>query len=231
MLRQRQRDLLKKIVLIYTETAEPVGSTALAAEGDFDVSAATIRNDMAELEGAGYIYQPHTSAGRVPTEKGYLFYVNNYVFDGQERVGRGRLNSSAKAKLDRIINSQASDDDLKNLAMVLAELSEGLIILAFDEDRTYYTGLSYLYSQPEFAEQAAVTTVSQVLDHCEQVMAEIFDLVSQEERILIGRANPFSRQCSFLAAPFGRGLIGILGPLRMDYEMNFNLLDYVSHNL
>jgi heat-inducible transcriptional repressor len=178
---------------------------------------------MAELEEAGYIYQPHTSAGRVPTENGYLFYVENYVLADQSGPP---LNSAIKRQLDRLLRER-STENLKSLAKILADLSDSLIILAFDEDRFYFTGLTYLYSQPEFADQAAVTTVSQVLDHCEQVMAEIFDLVSQDKRVLIGRANPFSSQCSFLAAPVGRGLIGILGPLRMDYEMNFNLMEYV----
>src|SRR3989338_6425264 len=72
---QRQQELLNFIISHYVKTAEPVGSNTIAGKGGFDLSPATIRNEMAALEDAGYITQPHTSAGRVPTEKGYHFYI------------------------------------------------------------------------------------------------------------------------------------------------------------
>src|SRR5690606_4278561 len=71
----RQAKLLTTIIEQYAEVAAPVGSVLLAKL--FNVSSATIRNEMAELERMGYIAQPHTSAGRVPTDKGYRFYVNS----------------------------------------------------------------------------------------------------------------------------------------------------------
>src|SRR6201990_2641814 len=71
----RQERILAAIVEQYAEVASPVGSSLLARA--FNVSSATIRAEMAELERLGYITQPHTSAGRVPTDKGYRFYVNS----------------------------------------------------------------------------------------------------------------------------------------------------------
>lgn len=227
-MKPRQQELLKKIIITYIKTGEPVGSKSLAAEGDFELSSATIRNEMSELEQAGYIYQPYTSAGRVPTEDGYLFYVENYVLD--ELPSEVKLSSAVKSKIDRFLE-KGEAADLKNLAKTLAELSEALIILAFDEDHVYYTGLSYLYSQPEFIAQAAVTTVSQVLDHCEKVLPKIFDLMNEERKILIGRENPFGSACSFLSAKIGDGLIGILGPMRMDYENNLKLINYIDQRI
>src|SRR5579871_674441 len=72
---ERQQHILSAIVEQYAEVASPVGSTLLAKL--FNVSSATIRAEMAELERLGFITQPHTSAGRIPTDKGYRFYVNN----------------------------------------------------------------------------------------------------------------------------------------------------------
>src|SRR5436190_1989680 len=72
---QRQHEILRAIVEQYAEVASPVGSSLLAKV--FNVSSATIRAEMAELERLGFIMQPHTSAGRIPTDKGYRFYVNN----------------------------------------------------------------------------------------------------------------------------------------------------------
>src|SRR5438477_4973320 len=73
----RQQQILRSIVEQYAEVASPVGSSLLAKV--FSVSSATIRAEMAELEHLGYITQPHTSAGRVPTDKGYRYYVNNLI--------------------------------------------------------------------------------------------------------------------------------------------------------
>ena len=80
-LNERKMNILKAIVKDYIETAEAVGSRSISKKHDLGVSAATIRNEMADLEELGYLVQPHTSAGRVPSEKGYKLYVNNLMKD------------------------------------------------------------------------------------------------------------------------------------------------------
>lgn len=88
MLDERKRLVLRAIIDNYIETAEPVGSRTIARKHDLGVSPATIRNEMADLEETGYLQQPHVSAGRVPSDKGYRFYVDAlmepYIFPGQE---------------------------------------------------------------------------------------------------------------------------------------------------
>ncbi len=76
MLNERKRLVLRAIIDNYVETAEPVGSRTIARKHDLGVSSATIRNEMADLEETGYIQQPHVSAGRIPSDKGYRFYVD-----------------------------------------------------------------------------------------------------------------------------------------------------------
>src|SRR3989338_9577433 len=76
---KRQRQILSAIVKLYTETAMPVGSQVLLKHSDFPVSAATLRSDMAALEEEGYLYQPHVSAGRIPTDQGYRIYVEEIM--------------------------------------------------------------------------------------------------------------------------------------------------------
>lgn len=76
-LNERERTVLAILIDYYIRTAEPVGSRVLATKFDLGVSPATIRNTMADLEEQGLIEQPHTSAGRIPTEKGYRFYVDS----------------------------------------------------------------------------------------------------------------------------------------------------------
>lgn len=77
MLDERKAAILKAVIEEYTETAQPVGSSAVVSSADVKVSAATVRNDMVALENAGFLRQPHTSAGRVPTQKGYRHFVDN----------------------------------------------------------------------------------------------------------------------------------------------------------
>src|SRR5688572_18794664 len=79
LLDDRQRDVLRAIVHEYIETGGPVGSGQLARRAGFDVSSATMRNVMADLEALGYLEKPHTSAGRIPTDRGYRFFVDTVV--------------------------------------------------------------------------------------------------------------------------------------------------------
>ena len=78
-LNERKMNILKAIVKDYIETAEAVGSRTISKKYNLGVSAATIRNEMADLEELGYLVQPYTSAGRIPTEKGYKLYVNSLM--------------------------------------------------------------------------------------------------------------------------------------------------------
>ncbi|MEY4131898.1 MAG: heat-inducible transcription repressor HrcA [Actinomycetota bacterium] len=87
MLDERKAKILQAVVTEYIETAQPVGSGHVAAKADVKVSPATVRNDMAALEAEGFLAQPHTSAGRIPTEKGYRFFVD-------QLGGPGRLGAS-----------------------------------------------------------------------------------------------------------------------------------------
>src|SRR6478752_3784477 len=89
---ERQRLILNAIIEQYAEVASPVGSNLLAKA--FNVSSATIRADMAELERLGVIMQPHTSAGRIPTDKGYRIYVNNIT----ENTEQQQLPASRRAE-------------------------------------------------------------------------------------------------------------------------------------
>src|SRR2546426_11822404 len=91
----RPREILKMIIRSYVTSGEPVGSRTLAKSMDWRLSPATIRNIMADLEEEGYVAQPHTSAGRIPSEKGYRFYVDNLRESG-------RLNKSSERDVSKI---------------------------------------------------------------------------------------------------------------------------------
>ena len=85
-LSERKLIILKAIIQNYLETGEPVGSRTLTKYTDLNLSSATIRNEMADLEDLGYIFQPHTSAGRIPSDKGYRLYVDMLMEDKEQEI-------------------------------------------------------------------------------------------------------------------------------------------------
>ena len=87
---ERKEKILKAIIQNYLETGEPVGSRTISKYSDLKLSSATIRNEMSDLEELGYIIQPHTSAGRIPSDKGYHFYVDQLIHEKETEVTQVR---------------------------------------------------------------------------------------------------------------------------------------------
>ena len=103
-LSERKKQILRAVVESYIQTAEPVGSKAIVASAGLKVSSATIRNEMAELENLGYLEQPHTSAGRIPSPKGYRLYVN-------ELMEEHRLTMQEAQKINEALNLKIREMD------------------------------------------------------------------------------------------------------------------------
>lgn len=226
---ERQKKLLNLIISEHIQTAEPVGSGFLVEKGGLDVSSATVRNEMADLEKEGFIYQPHTSAGRVPTEKGYHFFVDNFVEKREiKATWRKSFEEVLKLKLEK-------DQLLKNLAKTAVELADATVIVAFDKDNIYYTGLSNLFKKPEFSEQNMIYNISQAIDHLDDKVAKLFHKINKVQ-VLIGKENPFGEDCSSILGHYqmkdkSNGLFIILGPKRMDYNKNLALVEYIKNSL
>ena len=113
MLDKRQQKILKAVVHRYIMTGAPIGSKALAESLNLGVSPATIRNELSKLEGMGYLYQPHTSAGRVPTDLGYRFYVDSLS-------GRARLRDEEKKAILTLFSYKTRE--LENLLQETSSL-------------------------------------------------------------------------------------------------------------
>lgn len=109
---ERKVKILQAVVRNYLETGEPVGSRTISKYTDLNLSSATIRNEMADLEELGYICQPHTSAGRIPTDRGYRLYVDNMLVEKEREV--------EEMKELLLEKEEKLDDLLKNVAKVLA---------------------------------------------------------------------------------------------------------------
>lgn len=228
MISDRQEALLETIIKTYTASAKPVSSGHVVGLDGFDVSPATVRNDMAALEEAGYLLQPHTSAGRVPTEAAWRWFVKRVM--PEETVGkreRDHLESVTKQSHD------SEQDMLRKLAKALAEIIDEAVIVAFDKTDTYYTGLSNLFGQPEFADINVLQNLSKVVDHLDEVMAQVFAHVGNDVHIMVGKDNPFSATCGTVIGKYviprrANGVLSFLGPLRQDYSEHMALMRYTQ---
>lgn len=217
MLTDRQQRILQAIVEQYAEVASPVGSSLMAKV--FNVSSATIRSEMAELERGGYIKQPHTSAGRIPTDKGYRFYVNNIAESAPETPAERR---AEKALATRVSGGGVADHVIKNAVDTLVELTHNLG-LATIGDQLYMSGLSNLFGQPEFMNNDQVREVAGLLDNLEPWLYEAAP--NEPLSVYIGQENPIGRSagCSLIVSRFrsnysDRSYIGVLGPTRQSYR-------------
>lgn len=214
---ERQTKILQAIVEQYAEVASPVGSSLLAKL--FGVSSATIRAEMAELERLGFIDQPHTSAGRIPTDKGYRFYVNNISEDKTDSSAERR---GEKALATRVASGGVPDRIIRNTVDTLVELTHNLG-LATIGDQLYMSGLSNLFGQPEFMHADQVKEVARLLDNLEPWLYEAAP--NEPLSVYIGQENPVGRSagCTLIVSRFrssysDRSYIGVLGPTRQSYR-------------
>ena len=285
-LTERQKAILFAIIEEYAEMATPVGSVTLAKL--FDVSSATIRAEMARLEELGLIASPHTSAGRIPTDAGYRFYVNALVerenstitidpstspsiassfmsldpddftdpiddyFDGSDSllldppyhrlVPNRALSSGPQDKnrnlhaLEVRINAQNQIEyAIRTAVDMLVELT-GNLGLATIGNQLYLSGISKLFSQPEFTDYQRIQNVSQLLDNLEPWLKEAKP--GQPLNIFIGEENPIGKNSdvsliiSKFRSPYSdSSYIGILGPTRQNYAQVMSLVRHAGQYL
>lgn len=131
-LNDRHQQILRATVQHYIATAEPVGSQTLAQEYQFAVSSATIRNALGELEKAGLLYQPHVSAGRIPSDSGYRIYVDNLL------TWNDRQHRTVKQKLENEINGDKWHFEalIQRMGQILASLSGYIALITFPQTET-----------------------------------------------------------------------------------------------
>ncbi len=227
----RRRDILRKTIESYLETAQPVGSEALFEDYEFDLSPATIRNVLKELEEQGYLTHTHTSSGRVPTDLGYKFYINDLMHKAQ-------LSSDEKDTLRSFFDSylEMRRDILENASHILSDLTHYVgIVNQEDENKIYYCGWSYLLEQPEFQN---VNTISSIFKALEE--DRLLDLMNRKmnnslEVFVGGECDCLGiNNCSLVirkcVGPKTKrvGRLAVLGPRRMAYSRVIPMMDYLS---
>ncbi len=223
----RQIQILVAIIEQYAEVAVPVGSVTLAKL--FGVSSATIRAEMARLEELGFVAQPHTSAGRIPTDKGYRFYVNSLTEAGiTPQLDRGARAIDARVNT----HSDRADRAIRSAVDSLVDLTHNLGLATIGDD-LYMNGIGNLFSQPEFIGSNHAQKIARLLDNLEPWLREAAP--NEPLNVFIGTENPIGKSSgatliiSRFRSPYSdHSYIGILGSTRQSYGRVMSLVRHAG---
>lgn len=226
----RQAKILAAIVKENCDNCQPVASQDLAEKYNFDLSPATIRNEMQVLEKNGFIAQPHTSAGRVPTDKGFRFFVNQLMDKVQLSLKEQDLLKRELMKL-QIAHAEMG----RRIAKLLSEHSQQASFTLFP-DETSTTGLSNILDNPALPAEDA-KEIAEFFDNIDEYAEKMMQDYSSSKKpetfigkeLKLSKKSDYSMMVSGLTLPSGKkGVIGLIGPKSMKYEKNLSLMEYIS---
>lgn len=224
---KRKKAVLRAVVREHLRTAEPVGSESICQKYDLDCSSATVRNDLAALVEEGLLVQPHTSAGRVPTEAGYRTYVEEFVREAALAERQRRAIVAAMAQFE-----EQRERTARSFARMIAEMTGETVVIRTSPEEALFSGLSNLALKPEARLGPLVIELTRALDQIEETMDEVRRKLDHDVSVLIGAENPFGDDLggvfTRLALPgLGETTIAVVGPKRMDYDANVALMRFL----
>lgn len=229
---ERQAEILKTIVQGYINSAQPVSSQLLEKKYDFGISPATIRIEMQKLTERGFLYQPHTSAGRIPTDKGYRFFVNDLI-------EKGFFEKDYDFKIESWVDEEIADTVkfIQSLTKNLALASSALALSYLPEERILWKeGWEEILREPEVEEKDFISNFTKLLENFEKNIEDL--KINSGVKIYIGRENPFPKArdfsiiCSRCYFPEEKeAVISLLGPKRMNYDKNIALIKSLAEAL
>lgn len=236
----RQREILRAVIREYIATAQPVASGALVRRYRLGVSSATVRNELAALEGLGLLTHPHTSAGRVPTDLGYRYFIESLM--PQPALGPDEevtvRHQFRQAQLDVV-------EWVRLAASTLARLTREAAIVtapapgdrrAIGPGEVHYDGIQNILAQPEFGTSERFAELLRLLEDRTQLVRLVPPgLGAGEVHVAIGSEHPVEplRRCSLVFGRYGGstgviGYIGVVGPTRMDYARSIGAVRCVG---
>lgn len=223
----RKQDVLKTLVETFVHTGQPVGSMQVMEQLPYEVSSATIRNDMVELTELGLLAQPHTSAGRIPTDFGYKTYVKVIIEDRRE------LSKRQQEVLNKHFEKLRSlQEKYQAAARMLAEMSGSIGMLMDDTQNVYLSGMSNVAKMPEFNDDQFGIKLIEALEQPKELIQNLNNSVNPGDvNVLIGQDNLLQINKATVVithfGPQGKRVISIIGPTRMDYNKALPLIDYM----
>ena len=221
MLTKRQEKILNKIVQDYIELVQPISSEFFEKRHKLGISPATIRIEFQKLTKKGYLQQPHPSAGRIPTDKAYRFFVDNLA---EKEFEKFEIRNWIEKEIEDTVKF------LQSLTRNLAKISETLVLsYLINEDICWKEGWEEVLKEPEFCIRNTVFTFTEFLENLVKNIANL--KINSNIKVYIGKENPFPKGKDFATIiskcylPNGKETIfSILGPKRMDYNRNIGLM-------
>jgi len=228
-LTERQIQILKAIIEEYIETAQPVGSETLDKKYNLGISPATIRNEMVKLTELGYLRQPHTSAGRTPTPMALKFYIKQLMKAKELSVAE---EVAAKEKIWDY--RQEFDKLLRETTRVLAERTKTLALSTNEKGDLYYVGAANILDMPEFYDIDLTKSLLSLLDRFDFWEELALREIEEEDPIhfLLGEeiGEKYLEPCGLVYThyemPRHRGILGVVGPYRLNYSYIIPLVRY-----
>jgi transcriptional regulator of heat shock response len=226
----RQAKILAAIVKENCETSQPVASKDLTEKYDFGISSPTIRNEMQVLEKNGFISQPHTSAGRVPTDKGFRYFVNQLM----DKV-KLTLKEQENLKREMLKLQMAHMEIGRRISKLLSDNTRQASFTVFPEDIST-AGMSNIINNPALPSEDA-KEIAQFFDNIDQYAEKMIEDYSSEKspKAFIGKELSLSKKSDYsmivsgLTLPSGKkGVVGLIGPKSMKYEKNLSLMEYIA---
>lgn len=229
-LTQRQIQVLKNVVEEYIQTAEPVGSDNLDRKYSLGVSPATIRNEMATLTNLGYLRQPHTSSGRIPSPRAMKFYVDQLMQEKQLSVSE---EVTAKERMHDV--RQDFGKLMHEATRALSQHTKALTVAITTDGEIWHAGYAHILENPEFYNIDVTMQVLSLLEE-ERRMRELFFEREWSDPVAVlfgedmGMVNmePVGIVACKFATPKNSGTLAIIGPIRLNYPVVIPVVRYFS---
>ncbi|HDZ77490.1 MAG TPA: hypothetical protein ENH41_05350 [Candidatus Omnitrophica bacterium] len=231
--KKRKKDVLAATVDYYIHNAIAASSETLALS--FNYSSATIRNVMAELEEEGLLTHTHTSSGRIPTDRGYRFYVDNLLLEI-------KLLQSDKDRVFKEYRDTKKELDvlLEKTSYLISSLTHctGIVSFVRLQNKIFYKGVGLILDYPEFKDFTRIKVLMNLLERKHRLLEVINRNLDEKLKIYIGRELPFEEvtDCTLIVSHYSinhkpQGCIAVLGPTRMEYARVIPAIEYISESL
>lgn len=232
---ERQKELLLTIIKEFIETAEAVGSISLQNKYHFDLSPATIRNEMSNLGLLGYLYQKNMSSGRIPTTKGWRFFV-----DYLKEMGFDDIGVLEKDEILSVLNKVEPDhESLIRRSVAMISRFSGNAAIAVVDGQVIYSGLSDLVEIPEFRDTDNLKRILHILEDY-STLSEMMNrgLTDEDINVLIGEESgedAFSEYAivfnELRIDGISHGYLAVIGPNRMAYNKVIPLMQFTIETI
>lgn len=227
---KRKNAILSATINRHIHDGVPVASEEIASK--FNLSSATIRNIFAELEDNGLLTHPYTSGGRVPTQRGYRYYVD-YLIQQMELLDEQKKDIVREYKKE----IRQLEEALEKTTEIISAITHyaGIVSFLQWQDKFFYKGLSRILEQPEFQDSDRVRLLVRMIEEKQRLLGIINRDFTDEVRVYIGSelGLPEMVNCSLVVSSYRRknrlsGRLAVLGPVRMEYRRIIPAVEYIS---